>query len=226
MADVAISSEDAAAPESVAATLRERIMVGTLGPGARLTEVALAAELGVSRNTLRMAFQLLRADGVVTVQRHRGATVRVMAADNVRDIYVVRRTLELRAVEDSGTAPRCALAQLVSRVNDVETAAREERWPDAATASLRFHEALVASMNSPLLDGLFANVLAQIRLAFAAAPDEREFQRPYMARDREICNYIIAGARSTAVAILRDYLDESENALMARLGVIPRGCDT
>jgi DNA-binding GntR family transcriptional regulator len=58
------------------------------------------AELGVSRNTLREAMRLLAADGLVEVARYRGAVVKTTTA-KVRDIYLVRCTLHLRAVEDS-----------------------------------------------------------------------------------------------------------------------------
>lgn len=45
-------------------------------PGQRLTEADLTREFGVSRSSVREALSRLAAEGVVTIHRHRGATVR------------------------------------------------------------------------------------------------------------------------------------------------------
>ena len=47
-------------------------------PGVQLSEVALAQQYGVSRNTLREAFRLLARDGLVEHVPHRGVFVRTM----------------------------------------------------------------------------------------------------------------------------------------------------
>jgi GntR family transcriptional regulator/MocR family aminotransferase len=45
--------------------LREAILDGRLGPGARLPSTrVLAADLGVSRNTVLLAFEQLRSEGL------------------------------------------------------------------------------------------------------------------------------------------------------------------
>ena len=52
------------------------------------------------------------------------------------------------------------------------------------TASLRFHQALVALLGSHRIDAFFRVTIAQLRLAFAVMTDEAEFQAPWVARDR------------------------------------------
>jgi DNA-binding GntR family transcriptional regulator len=212
-----------AAAEWIAETLRDRCVEGELRPGTPLREVSLAEELGVSRNTLREALRLLAAEGLVDVQRHRGAVVKTITAEEVRDIYLVRRTLELRAVDDSALATGRALAALEEACAASERSAAAGNWREAGTASLRFHQALVATLGSPRLDAFFRTVVAQIRLAFAAVADEADFQRVFATRDREICDLLIAGSRAAAAAALRRYLDEAERAVteMVRLHVVP-----
>lgn len=55
----------AQAGAQAARQLRARISNGQLPPGAKLSEQAVARELGVSRNTLREAFTMLAAERLV-----------------------------------------------------------------------------------------------------------------------------------------------------------------
>ena len=210
-----------AVPERVAKTLRDRIVEGDLRPGAPLREVALADELGVSRNTLREAIRLLTTEELVDVKRHRGAVVKMITVEEVRDIYLVRRTLELRAVEDSALATDRAMAALERSCRAAEQAAGAGSWREVGTASLRFHQALVATLGSPRLDALFGTTVAQMRLAFAAIADEGDFQQSFVPRDREICDLLAAGSRAAAAAALRRYLDDAERAVVEVLRLHP-----
>ncbi|MFI5611506.1 GntR family transcriptional regulator [Amycolatopsis sp. NPDC051903] len=212
-----------AAPERVAETLRDRIVEGELRPGAPLREVALAEELGVSRNTLREAVRLLTTEELVEVKRHRGAVVKMITVEEVRDIYLVRRTVELRAIDDSALATERTMAGLERACAAAEEAAVAGSWREVGTASLRFHQALVATLGSPRLDALFRTTVAQMRLAFAAIADEADFQRSFVPRDREICDLLAAGSRAAAAAALRRYLDDAERAVIEvlRLHAVP-----
>jgi DNA-binding GntR family transcriptional regulator len=200
--------------ERVAASLRDEILSGGLPPGLPLREAALAAELAVSRNTFREALRLLGAEGLIEQQLYKGAVVASMSEARIRDIYLVRRTLELRAVEESGAATVAALDAVEAAVRVTEAAVAAEDWRGVGTYSLRFHGALVATLGSPMLDTFFHGVTAQQRLAFAAVADEAALQEPWTARDREICDLVRAGFRGAAGAALRQYLDDSERLLV------------
>jgi DNA-binding GntR family transcriptional regulator len=79
--------------EQIASRIGDRILSGTLAPGAWLREQDLAAEFGVSRGPIRDAFQLLQREGLVQVHPRRGAQVTVLSAREVRDIFAIRATL-------------------------------------------------------------------------------------------------------------------------------------
>jgi DNA-binding GntR family transcriptional regulator len=76
------------------ATLLEEIQSGILRPGAVLGEVEQAARLGVSRTPLREALGRLAADGLVAQQSPRVTVVTAIDADDIREIFEVRRALE------------------------------------------------------------------------------------------------------------------------------------
>lgn len=211
-----MSAEDTAgqAADQVALALRQRITAGLLPPGTPLRDATLAGQFGVSRNTLRETLRLLRHEGLVEHRLHRGAVVTTLTPEDVRDIYAARRVLEVAAVHDSGLAAEQTLAAVGDAVDAAEAAVRGRDWANVGTASLAFHQALVALLGSPSLDAFFAGIVARLRLAFGVMEDEGAFQRPWVPRDREIWELIRTGRRDQAARQLAGYLDDSERRVL------------
>ncbi|MDQ3628376.1 MAG: GntR family transcriptional regulator [Actinomycetota bacterium] len=194
--------------------LRLRITTGQLPPGTALRDTALAQGFDVSRNTMREALRILRYDGLVDHQVNRGAVVRTLTPADVRDIYAARRAIELSAIRESGVAAEGPLSDVGRAVERAEQAVASRAWKDVGTASLGFHQALVALLASPSLDAFFAGVVARLRLAFAVMADEAAFQAPWVPRDRQIWELVSAGRREAAAVHLGLYLDDSERMVL------------
>ena len=96
----------------VADSLREQILLGELAPGARLPEIPLAAAFHVSRNTLRDAFRLLEREGLVEHLPHRGGFVAQLAEPDIRDLYRIRRILEISGARNVSAASEAARERL------------------------------------------------------------------------------------------------------------------
>ncbi len=74
--------------------LRETILTGDYLPGERLVEATLIERFGASRFTIRLALQDLAAEGLVEIQRNRGAVVRKISLAETIEITQVRMVLE------------------------------------------------------------------------------------------------------------------------------------
>jgi DNA-binding GntR family transcriptional regulator len=85
--------------EQAAEAVRQAILSGRLLPGMPLREAALAAELGVSRSTLREAARTLESEGLVRYQMNRGIVVADITGPDAADIYAARAALELAAAD-------------------------------------------------------------------------------------------------------------------------------
>jgi DNA-binding GntR family transcriptional regulator len=88
-----IAAHGRSSPETVAASIIEGILAGQYAPGQRLIEADLATRLGVSRGPIREALKLLAADGIVILNRHRGAYIRAMTRKEVVDLLCVIEVL-------------------------------------------------------------------------------------------------------------------------------------
>jgi DNA-binding GntR family transcriptional regulator len=82
---------------SLVDNLRDDILRGELVPGQNIRLEEVAARFDVSTTPVREALRDLEAEGLVTIFPHRGAIVTQLSADDLRDIYDIRATLEAMA---------------------------------------------------------------------------------------------------------------------------------
>ncbi|MEV0231729.1 GntR family transcriptional regulator [Nonomuraea sp. NPDC050786] len=198
--------------ERVADILRDRISEGFFRPGQRLSEESISEGLGVSRNTLREAFRLLGHERLLDHQLNRGVFVRLPSAEDVADLYRVRRVLEGAAVRRS-PAPE-TLAAIKEAVLDAERAAARDDWQGVGTANIRFHQALAALNGSPRIDEAMRQLLAELRLVFHVMENPRAFHQPFVDRNRVLLGLMESGQAEKAAAYLDDYLDHAERLLI------------
>ena len=74
--------------------LREAIVTGRFQPSERLVETDLTRVLGVGRSAVRTALARLEHEGLVEHERHRGARVRLVGAEEAVEILEARAVLE------------------------------------------------------------------------------------------------------------------------------------
>ena len=121
--------------ESVYHALLERIVTGRLAGETVISELALAQELGVSRTPVHDAVRQLAKDGLVTREGTRRARVAAFTADDVHEIFELRKYLEGPAAElAAGRLDRRQLAPLRAAAEalsaDAGAADWVERWAE------------------------------------------------------------------------------------------------
>ena len=200
--------------EQVAAVLREAILDGRLAQGTYLREAPLAERFGISRNTVREATQILIGEGLVTREMHRGAFVSKLDADDIADLYRVRRIVELEAIAEAGPAEVPALRATIA---DMAAASAADDRAGIVDADLRFHRSLVEAMSSDRLGGLFASVQGELRLCLALLggpfPNPANIEGEHQA----ILDALEASDNDRAGELLREHLDVAQRDLIRGL---------
>jgi len=192
----------------VAAELRLQIGEGNLQPGEKLKEEALSEELGVSRNTVREAFAELVSERLLVREPNRGVFVASLGANDIHDVYTVRRAIEVSAVRGGGTSERIAAVR--AAVEEGKKAAAAGDSEGLGSANQHFHGALVALAESDRLNTIMSQVLAEMRLFFHKASVDGGFYQHWLADNEQICQALEAGDAELAAERLTDYLNRSE----------------
>jgi DNA-binding GntR family transcriptional regulator len=184
--------------DEVADSLRNAIVRGTFQSGQRLVEDELASQLSVSRGPVREALARLSQEGLVVLERHRGATVAALSADEVDEIYSLRSALERLAVE---WVCRMATDEEFDRIGDIllrfDTLPRPLTRASVAALDVDFHDAIFRAAHHGRLAHAWDALRSQIflyliqrgalRSNFAATwrDDHAEFLEVLRSRDVE-----------------------------------------
>ncbi|HZD70043.1 MAG TPA: GntR family transcriptional regulator [Actinomycetes bacterium] len=192
--------------EQVAAALGDVILSGRIPPGTPLREAALAAELGVSRNTIREAARILCGVGLVRYQMNRGMVVAEISAEDVADIYTARAAVETAGADALTTHRDAAIYQeLAELVRRIEDAYNNGDSVAVLEADRLFHATLVAAARSPRLARFHAQLQREQRLALSLAErSSRELGRN--ADDHRELLDALHGTRAQARAQLAAHL--------------------
>ncbi|GAA3757583.1 GntR family transcriptional regulator [Spinactinospora alkalitolerans] len=220
LADSKGALERSSTAERVADVLRDHIIEGVMAPGARLSEEAIGAALGVSRNTLRESFRLLGHERLLVHEFHRGVFVAKPTATDVVDLYRVRRALELAALRGAGGAPEKAVEAVGAAVREGEESLERGDWWGIGTANMHFHQAIAALSASPRTNEIMRQLLAELRLVFHVMAAPREFHAPYLSHNREIYELLRDGRCGTAADRLAEYFDVAEQQLVGAFAAL------
>ncbi len=150
----------------VASRLRTAIVRGHFAPSERLREERLAKTMGVSRAPVREALNQLEREGLVVIQRNRGAFVARLTREDAEEIYSLRLTLERMAIRRAILHIEPAqLAQMQRLVDTV--AARIESGiseHEAAELDVRFHEVLFQASDHRRLYECWSTMRLQVQI--------------------------------------------------------------
>ena len=204
------------AVDALTAALRDRILEGELAPGTRLVERELTEQYDVARHTLRVALRALAGEGLVTLERHRGARVAGLDAETLGGLFDLRAALELEAahrmLERNGGHVAPEVVRAVDRLAAV-CARRRPSWRAVVDAHDAVHTAIVTAGESPRISAAYASLAGELRLFVIAL-------QPVFGTERmtEHHRELLSGLEREGPPALRRHLDEGRVAVEQTLG--------
>jgi DNA-binding GntR family transcriptional regulator len=202
----------------VASAVRQKILDGEVGPGFQIQEASLAAGAGVSRGTAREAIQILVREGLVRHNVHYGFTVTQLNDEDARDIYRIRRLLEIAGVQACANIDDEKAAELDVAVEKVRLAVEGGVSLEIISTDMLFHRRLVAFLGSTRLNDFYDALLSELRLGLALVDKEQDGSH-LVAQHDEVASLLKAGRTAECVNRLLQHLDESEQLFRKAIAV-------
>jgi len=84
--------------DTVADIIRKKIINGGIKHNFKLSTRQLSEELGISRTPVREAIRRLESEGLIELLPRKGFIVKEYAIDKIKEIYEVRKILEIKAI--------------------------------------------------------------------------------------------------------------------------------
>jgi DNA-binding GntR family transcriptional regulator len=188
--------------EAVYDRVREAILEGEIAPGATMSQVALADELGISRTPLREALRMLQSEGLVEAERNRRVRVAPVSPVDLEELCIMRVTLEAEAIRLA--VPRMTaedLARLEGSMAEMAHFAEAKDYRRWTVPHQAFHRGLTAPAGdrfTGVLGQLFDHAERYRRLHIGHGPsawatkDHRNILDACKAGDREAAGRLLA----------------------------------
>jgi DNA-binding FadR family transcriptional regulator len=227
------------ANDSLAVALGAEIIAGVYPPGSRLpNESALLERFKVSRPTLREAFRVLAAKGLIISRQKVGTSVRpksdwnmldpdflawhlgaALSEDFVADLFELRQMVEPEAayLAAQNHEPE-ALERIRAAYIDME------RWKigrgDLTSADLRFHQSILDATGNLFIGALGGLIHTALVGTFKLGWSNVGIKDDRLQQHRAVLHAIEAGAPETArecmATLLQDSIDDVRKALMKK----------
>ncbi len=197
--------------------IRQDILSGHFQPGVRIKTAELGARYGVSQMPIREALQQLQGEGLVTIAPNRGASVRRVDADFIRNIYDIRGALEAllvrRGVEVLADSDMFTLYAIEGRFED---AVRRRDTVAALAANRELHETMYRLAGNPEAIDVIArhsDLMQNLRRSFGYGPNRLE---EIIAEHRRLLRAFDQRDAAEAVRAIEDHCERAKHDLIAQ----------
>lgn len=207
--------------DALVCDLRSRIHSGELLPGERLVEADLVGLTGKSRGRVRDALRVLEMEGLVEINRNRGACVRRITRSEVRDTMEVIRAISVLMCDkaiDNRHDP-VAAATLTQAMDDArrfrDHMPQQRHSRTFMEENARFWRVFAEMSGNPvLMDTRMRLETTLFRLSLEGAQITTSRQQ-WIMRHEEILEAVIAGDRGRARGLVEVSVAEVEEAMLA-----------
>ncbi|GAA4562443.1 GntR family transcriptional regulator [Planotetraspora kaengkrachanensis] len=199
--------------ESVFEALLELILTGHLKPGQHLAESELAGLLGVSRQPIREALQLLSGEGWVDLHPGHGAFVHAPTVEEADQLLAVRTLLE---TESAKLAARHSTPDGVQRLRALCARGLAAVEADDVDASVAINSELHAAITELSGNKVLAELASQVsrRVRWYHTPVARKRGRDSWREHTELVDAIAAADEDRAAEIMRKHTEHTRSSYL------------
>jgi DNA-binding GntR family transcriptional regulator len=206
------------AEDTVYDRLRAEIVGGRLQTGARLVAAEIAERYSSSTNPVREALQQLRGEGLVEILPNRGARVRAVSADFIRDISEIEQLVEPYLAR---AFVRIALPEDIARLAAIQEQIEANDFADLALhhrLDFQFHQTMYDAHYNSQADAVWKRNRALIDAVghrFTVSPRRRSQVKE---EHRAIIAAVRAGDEEGTARIVADHVRGSALHLIEHIG--------
>ena len=200
--------------------LKRDILQGRFVPGQRLVEVDMMSHLDITRGRVRDVFKRLQAEGIVQLDKNRGASVRKVSREEVYNIFEVLEEVSILIIRKIGS--RSEDEEMRRRLRESLDAARKFRDRsvniirvlDYMDENARFWGDLAELAGNPVLSDIRIRLqaplfrLAMEGLTVGGSPEQ------WIARHEEIISALLDSNITQAVHHARKSMHDVWKAIL------------
>ncbi|MFC5585043.1 GntR family transcriptional regulator [Nitratireductor kimnyeongensis] len=197
------------------------LMQGVFRPGRLVTQREICDATGSPITAVREALKRLEGEGIVELIAKKGVILREITADEVREIYQLRKLVEVPAVriyalnhdpEEVATLRRKTMEIINAPMETAEQ--RQALVQQRTQLDWGLHQTFLRALQSSLVDTIFRNLETRQMLVRLQLPPRYLSHGEAFAEHHEILDAILERAPDKAAQLLADHLDTAKQRFL------------
>lgn len=207
--------------------LRDDIVAGALQFGSRITLDQLAARYAVGHMPIREALRQLQGEGLVVLTPNRGARVRVVDIDFVRNIFDLRISIEAMLARRAAEGiDRRQIARLEALEAEFETQAQARDYAALLRINRQFHSVINEAARNPEAESVIDRHRRLIAALWTLHGYGEDRAAGVISDHRHIIAALHAHDADVASALAMAHAAKAKQALIARMLASERAATT
>lgn len=169
--------------------IKENILSGVYKENQELREGNIGKELGVSRTPVREALRQLELEGLVHIVPNKGAYVRGISSQDVKDIYLIRSYLEglcARWATEHITDKQIEEMEEILLLSEFHLQKKGEQSNQVSKLDEEFHKILYRASNSRILEHVLSDFHKYVKLARTTSVSKENRAKESITEHKEI----------------------------------------
>jgi len=143
--------------------IKSRILSNEYKPAQKLIESQLSSQIGVSRNTVKLALLRLEKERLVEIEKNRGAIVKAFTLEEVLNYLEIRIYLECLIIKSAVLNINDAqLKKMEEIINQMEDCIENNRLDDYSNFNSKFHDIIYQASTNPQAVELVTTIKTQL----------------------------------------------------------------
>jgi DNA-binding GntR family transcriptional regulator len=216
-------AQEPALTERVRDAILGAIVDGTFRTGDRLAQEDLAQRLGVSRQPVSHALNVLKEQGILIELGRKGLTVAPIEAERLGQLYAVRGRMDALAAGlaaqrvKAGDAPASILREIEALIGEQTDPACAGDFARRVEADVAFHIAIYRLSGNPVIDEMARPQWIHFRRSMQAVLEQPGAHAPVWRQHKAIFKAIRSGDASTAERLALEHTETAAARTAARL---------
>jgi len=216
-------AQEPALTERVRDAILGAIVDGTFRTGDRLAQEDLAQRLGVSRQPVSHALNVLKEQGILVELGRKGLTVAPIESERLRQLYEVRGRFDALAAGlaarrvKAGDASAGAISEIEALIAEQTDPVRAGDFARRVEADVAFHIAVYRLSANPVIEEMARPQWVHFRRSMQAVLEQPGAHAPVWRQHRAIFSAIRSGDAIAAERLASEHTETAAERTAARL---------
>ena len=199
--------------EDIYSVLFDKIISGEYPAGTRLKQEDLAKEFSISRTPIRVVLQQLDQDGLVKLSPNKGAVVLPFTADEIEEIFEIRKTLELLCLDIA--VPSLQIHRLLEIKAAMLQSQQNNNLKELIYLDADLHSYILNSTGKKRLIQMLNQLFRLLQRFRSLGYSEKELKENAIREHIEIIDALCTRETEKAKALMKTHIENSKiNALV------------